>query len=302
VMEDFLERYGMRGPGEFDMTRDRWRQESRSLFTTLAGNLAHDEPPGSHRAHHDALDQAARQAQRELVANAGPLRRWFVGRLAKVHRELMAVREHPKFLVIRVFDMVRTEVLAAGCTLVEAERLEAPEEVWYLQLPELVQALEDPDLDLPALVRERRAEHARHQELSPPRVLTSDGEAPKPPRDASLPPGTYGGTAASAGSIEGVVRVIRDPNTEVLHKGEILVAPYTDPGWTPLFLNAAAVVIEVGGVMTHGSVVAREYGIPAVVCLPDATTTFHTGQRIRVDGDQGLVTILTDETDEEVST
>jgi rifampicin phosphotransferase len=92
--------------------------------------------------------------------------------------------------------------------------------------------------------------------------------------------------------VEGRARVVLDPAREVLHAGEILVAPHTDPGWTPLFVHASGLVTEVGGLMTHGSVVAREYGIPAVVSVAGATRRIHSGQRIRVDGTRGFVELL----------
>ena len=293
AMGDYLERYGMRGPGEFDLTRDRWRDDPSALFTTLRGNLKHDEAPGAHRAHFAQLAQAAEEAGRELVARTkNPIKRRMVARLVRVHRELMAVREHPKYLIVRFLDLLRTEARRAGRDLVVEGRLGRADDVWFLRIDELIAALEDPQHRPAALVAERREEFERHRALTPPRVLTSDGEAPRPPVDKDLPPGTLGGSPVSAGVVVGVARVITDPTTQVLHKGEILVAPFTDPGWTPLFLNAAGVVLEVGGVMTHGSVVAREYGIPAVVCVLHATTTIRSGQRIEVDGDQGRVRIL----------
>ena len=123
--------------------------------------------------------------------------------------------------------------------------------------------------------------------------MTSDGEivTRRHFRD-KLPPGALAGSSVSPGIIEGTARVVLDPSTAVLNAGEILVAPFTDPGWTPLFINARGLVMEVGGLMTHGSVVAREYGIPAVVSVPDATKTIESGQRIRVNGDEGFVEIL----------
>jgi pyruvate,water dikinase len=129
--------------------------------------------------------------------------------------------------------------------------------------------------------------------MVPPRVMTDDGEIPSAEHAGDgLPEGALAGSGVSAGVAEGRARVIIDPVREVLEKGEILVAPFTDPGWTPLFINAAGLVMEVGGMMTHGSVVAREYGIPAVVCVPGATSRIRTGQRIRVHGDGGYVEIL----------
>jgi pyruvate,water dikinase len=123
--------------------------------------------------------------------------------------------------------------------------------------------------------------------------MTSDGELLRPQRDSALfPKNAIVGTKTSAGIVEGIAHVILDPHTETLQKGEILIAPFTDPGWTPLFINAAGVVVEVGGFMTHGSVVAREYGIPAVVGVENATKRIQTGQRIRLNGDEGFIEIL----------
>jgi len=125
-------------------------------------------------------------------------------------------------------------------------------------------------------------------------MMASDGEIPILTAREGLPQGALAGTAASAGVVEGIARVIRDPAQESLAEGEILVAPHTDPGWTPLFVHAAGLVTEVGGLITHGSVVAREYGIPAVVSVASATTRIESGQRIRVDGTRGFVQILED--------
>jgi pyruvate,water dikinase len=143
------------------------------------------------------------------------------------------------------------------------------------------------------LVTQRQAETARFQKLAPPRIITSDGEMPTAQHSrANIPDGALAGSAVSAGVVEGIARVVLDPTKETLNPGEILVAPFTDPGWTPLFINAAGLVMEVGGLMTHGSVVAREYGIPAVVSVTDATTRIQTGQTLRVHGDGGYVEIL----------
>jgi pyruvate,water dikinase len=123
--------------------------------------------------------------------------------------------------------------------------------------------------------------------------MTSTGEIPVARHaGAGVPAGALPGTPVSAGVVEGVARVVHDPQHEALLPGEILVAPFTDPGWTPLFIHAAGLVMEVGGMMTHGSVVAREYGIPAVVGVIDATHLIHTGQRVRVHGDGGYIEVL----------
>ena len=148
-------------------------------------------------------------------------------------------------------------------------------------------------VDVGQLIAQRRADLAHFAKMTPPVVLTSDGETPVVKYHiADAPPGALVGNPVSAGVVEGTVHVIHDPHTETLSPGDILVAPFTDPGWTPLFINAGGLITEVGGAMTHGSVVAREYGIPAIVGVSDATKTLHTGQRVRVDGNRGVIEIL----------
>ncbi|MCB0033496.1 MAG: hypothetical protein KDE51_05745, partial [Anaerolineales bacterium] len=127
----------------------------------------------------------------------------------------------------------------------------------------------------------------------PPRVVTSDGEIPAVQfANNQMPAGALAGNPVSTGVVEGIAHVVRDPAQEQLAPGEILIAPFTDPGWTPLFINAGGLVMEVGGAMTHGSVVAREYGIPAIVGVPNVTTELQSGQRIRVDGNRGVIEVL----------
>lgn len=142
------------------------------------------------------------------------------------------------------------------------------------------------------LVSQRKLEFERVSCLPPPRILTSEGEVLMGGLAAEgLPENALAGVGVSAGIAEGIAKVVLDPKDAVVEKGEILVAPFTDPGWTPLFVDAAAVVTEIGGMLTHGAVVAREYGIPGVVGVTDATKRIKTGQRIRVNGTSGYVEV-----------
>ena len=297
ALDGFLGRYGMRGPAEIDISRPRWRDDPASILRTVAGNLKSTEV-GGHRAHHARLAAAAESAGARLIDEAGRgalgwLRRPWVRRLIRVHRAHLPLREHPKLMLVRALDLVRRTILEAAGQLRAEGRIDDVYDVWFLELGELADALDEAERPLRDRIAERRGAHRRFQRLYPPRVMTSEGESPivHHPTE-SLPEGALAGSPVSAGVVEGVARVIRDPAREVLNPGEILVAPFTDPGWTPLFLNAAGLVMEVGGLMTHGSVVAREYGIPAVVCVPEATQRIETGQRIRVDGERGFVEIL----------
>ncbi len=285
----FLQRWGMRGAAEIDIARPRWRDDPSLVMAAVLGNLAAAGEPGAHRARHRRQGEEASAAITRLQgAVSGGLSRWLVGRLARVARSGLALREHPKFTLIRVLDTVRATLLELGASLVAAGRLARAEDVFQLHLAELRAALQSHQ-DLRPLVADRLATLKLDAQKSPPLAMTSSGEILTVPLPADLPPGALSGVAASAGVVEGVARVVLDPAREVLHAGEILVAPFTDPGWTPLFVHAAGLITEVGGLMTHGSVVAREYGIPAVVSVAGATTTIRSGDRLRVDGTRGLV-------------
>lgn len=316
-LESFLERYGMRGPAEIDVARPRWRNDPTSLLGMLASILQHDEP-GADRARHAGLAEAGEEAGARLRAAAshgrwGRLRGPLVARLTRVVRTLPALREHPKYLLVRALDLVRPTLLDTGAMLTAAGRLGHPEDVWWLTMPELLAAADGllrstpatgPATDarsarlddLRAAVERRRAQSARDARLTPPRLMTSDGIVPTLAAEpGAAPAGALAGNAVSPGVAEGSARVVLDPARAELRPGEILVAPFTDPGWTPLFTQAAGLVMEVGGLMTHGSVVAREYGLPAVVGVEHATSRIVTGQRIRVHGDEGFVELLEDE-------
>jgi rifampicin phosphotransferase len=290
-LERFLAEYGMRGAAEIDVSRPRWNDDPSLLLQVLRGNLSR-ERPGSHREQHETMIRQGDAALERVIAAAPVLRRPFVRRFATAHRNLVALREHPKFQLIRYFGLLHRAALAYGAQLVERGELDAATDIWMLQVEEVLARLDGSRVDLRERVAARRVEWDHYCRLSPPRVITSEGEIVHAPLEGdAAPAGALIGTGVSAGVVEGIARVVRDPSTAVLHAGEILVAPFTDPGWTPLFINAAGLVMEVGGMMTHGSVVAREYGIPAVVSVDGATTAIRTGQRILVDGTRGFVTI-----------
>jgi len=287
----FLARYGNRGSGEIDASRPRFRDDPALLLRVMIGGLASE--PGAHRARHQALAKEGESAARRLVNKAeAPMRAW-VRRFTQVARLGSALREHPKFILVQILAAVRAEALAAGKLLAERGQLQAAADVFQLGIEEIAEALDEPERRLQELVTARSAALALDRHRTPPIVMSSDGENPTLlTARADLPPGALPGTAASSGVAEGPARVITDPTSETVLAGEILVAPFTDPGWTPLFVHAAAVVTEVGGLMTHGAVVAREYGIPAVVSVANALARIKTGQRIRVDGKRGFVELL----------
>ena len=289
----FIERYGHRCPTENDFALPRWREDPASLVMMLAGMLGTNEAGGHRRQFAAAVREA--EAAAESILQAVP--RWqrpAVRGLIRRVRAYLALREHHRFAFAHLFMNTRQAILGAARMAVKRGLIRAVDEVWFLELDELIGLLDGQagPGTLSERIANRREAHARFERMSPPRLLTSDGEALKVLGEEILPTGTLAGVAVSAGVVEGVARVVLDPARDRLHPGEILVAPFTDPGWTPLFVHAGALVMEVGGMMTHGSVIAREYGIPAVVGVDGATRKIQTGQRLRVDGDHGRVSVL----------
>ncbi|WP_439026732.1 PEP/pyruvate-binding domain-containing protein [Haloarchaeobius sp. DT45] len=304
ALQTFLDEYGFRGLNEIDLSRPRWNEDPTQVLQTVRGALLGGET-GDHEVHFaELVAEADAAATRLEVAAAEAVRRTMpmatlehpraqaraaaVRRLVSVYRGYLAIREHPKYGIARLLAETRRQLVAAGETLEAADVLVDTEDVWFLHLDELQTALAGEPIGVD--IRGRKAAFASHTAMHAPRVLTSEGEALGEPRITE--DGALEGTPVSRGVVEGIARVVRDPTTETLAHGEILVTEFCDPGMTPLFLNAAGLVTEVGGRMTHGSLVAREYGIPAVVSVPAATARIQTGQRIRVDGTNGTVEVL----------
>ncbi len=314
ALEAFLDRYGVRGPGEIDIARPRWRENPAPLLQVLAAHVL--GPAHSQRAQWDQMVRQREAAYQALLQTAGRgpfgwARRWLFRLLYHVATQTGGMREHHKFLAVRVLAEIKEALKATAADLVARGVLRQADDIWFLTWKELLrletipstppwkenmnaaEGRADSEEDWDALIARRRADMKRFQRLTPPIVITSEGETPVVRhRRANVPPGALVGQPVSSGVVEGVARVVHDPQRERLVPGEILVAEFTDPGWTPLFINAAGLVLEVGGSLTYGAVVAREYGIPAVVGVREATKKIHTGQRIRVDGNRGFVEVL----------
>jgi phosphohistidine swiveling domain-containing protein len=294
-LSSFLRLYGHRGVAEIDLGLPRWSEDPTYIIEVLASYLRLDDPELApdvqfRRAEREAGEMVAELTRR--ARNKGRLRGELAGFLLRRARDLSGLREMPKFCMILLFARARELLWEVGEDLAKAGRLERSEDVFFLSLPEARAALAGEDLRI--VVRERRIDYERELERRRvPRILLSDGTTPTgEARDApEEKDGLLRGTAASGGVVVGVARVVLDPSGAALEPGEILVAPSTDPGWTPLFLTAGGLVMEMGGAMSHGAVVAREYGIPAVVGVPDATERIVTGQRITVDGAAGTIAI-----------
>jgi len=291
----FITKYDMRAAGEIDMAKDRWIENPEPLVKAVLATVKTSEE-GVHRKEYKETSERAKKAAeefvREIEAKHGKLKSKLVKRFIRVLRNYLPAREHPKYLIMKLILIFKKAFLEEARVLVQKGLLAEEKDVFYVSFWELYQAIQN-NQSLIELVEQRKEEYAHFKKLTPPRVLTSDGEEIKAGyKRENLPEGALPGMPVSAGVIEGIAKVITDPANSALSKGEILVAPFTDPGWTPLFINAAGLVMEVGGLLTHGTVIAREYGIPAVVGITDATKKIKTGQKIMVDGNAGFVVVM----------
>ena len=295
VFLGFFERYGMRGTGEIDVTRPRWREAPTQLAPIILSHIK-GVCPGQHRRDFLAGKEEAEFAAHRLLERlrdtpGGFFKARRMQRLIKVYRSLIGIREHPKYLIAQNFDLIKQAVLQEADKLAASGVLEHPEEVFWLSLQEIKDLFETHRLDRKVITqRKERFQYAN--KLTPPRAITSEGEIITPKPGAQVPQGALAGSPVSGGTVEGRARVILKLEEAEMEKGDILVAPYTDPAWTPLFPLAAGLVTEVGGLMTHGAVVAREYGIPAVVGVEAATKKIKNGQIVRVNGDHGFVELM----------
>src|SRR5918994_1486391 len=278
-LTDFLRLYGHRGVAEIDLGLPRWSEDPTYIMGVLANYLRLQDPQSAPDIQFGWAAREAEEMVTELSRRAnrkgrlrGALVRFLLGRA----RELSGLRETPKFSIVLLLARVRDLLWPVGEELAQAGRLERAGDIFFLSVPEAWAGLAGEDLR--AIVRERRAAYEREMgRKHVPRLLLSDGTEPAAETHDATTEGGLLGTPASGGVVSGKARVVLDPGSAHLEPGEILVAPSTDPGWTPLFLTAGGLVMEMGGPMSHGAIVAREYGIPAVVGVPDATEHIKTG-------------------------
>ncbi len=292
----WLDKYGMRCVGEIDLTRPRWSERPTALVPLILGNIKNFEPGAGKRRFEQGRQEAWKKEQ-ELLERLralpdGDRKAEEARRMMDRVRTFIGYREYPKYGIVSRYFVYKQALLEEAERLVQVHVLREREEIFYLTFPELHDVVRTKQVD-EQLIRQRKDAFRSYQALTPPRVLTSDGEVIAGAyRRNDFPPGALVGWAVSAGTIEGRARVILDMNDADLEPGDILVTAYTDPSWTPAFVAIKGLVTEVGGLMTHGSVIAREYGLPAVVGVEHATRLIRDGQRIRVHGTEGYVELL----------
>lgn len=296
AFHDFLGKYGMRCTGEIDITRTRWSERPITLVPLILGNIKNFEPDASSRKFEQGRQEALAKEQELLdrlkLLPDGNQKAKETKRMIDRIRNFIGYREYPKYGYVSRYFVYKGALLQEAERLLKAGVIQEKEDIYYLTFEELHEVVRTNKLDY-KIIGKRKDEYKLYEKLTPPRVITSDGEmiTGKYKRE-HLPAEAIAGLAVSSGVIEGRARVILNMEEADLEDGDILVTPFTDPSWTPLFVSIKGLVTEVGGLMTHGAVIAREYGIPAVVGVENATTLIKDGQRIRVHGTEGYIEIL----------
>ena len=296
AIEAYLDRYGMRCVGEIDITRPRWRERPATLVPVILDNVRNFAPGAAERRFEQGR-QKAQQKEQDVLTRLralpdGDQKAGQAKRMIDRVRTFIGYREYPKYGIVSRLFVYKQALLAEAERLVRASVLPEQEDIFYLTFGELHDVVRSNQVDA-QLIQQRKDAFRSYHALTPPRVLTSDGEAVTGAyRRDDGPAGALIGLPVSAGTIEGRARVILDMAEADLEAGDILVTTFTDPSWSPLLVGIAGLVTEVGGLMTHGAVIAREYGLPAVVGVEQATRLIRDGQRIRVHGTDGYVEIL----------
>ncbi|MDM5186332.1 phosphoenolpyruvate synthase [Bacillus sp. DX4.1] len=292
----YLSKYGMRCTGEIDITKTRWSEKPTTLVPMILSNIKNFEPNASNRRFEQGRQEALKKEQ-ELLDRLkqlpdGEQKAKETKRMIDLIRNFIGYREYPKYGMVNRYFVYKQALLKEAEQLVQANVIHEKEDIYYLTFEELHEVVRTNKLDY-QIISKRKDEYKLYEKLTPPRVITSDGEIIVGEyKRENLPAEAIVGLPVSSGVIEGRARVILNMEDADLEDGDILVTSFTDPSWTPLFVSIKGLVTEVGGLMTHGAVIAREYGLPAVVGVENATKLIKDGQRIRVHGTEGYIEIL----------
>ncbi|WP_238882915.1 phosphoenolpyruvate synthase [Clostridium sp. YIM B02551] len=292
----YLNKYGMRCSGEIDITKPRWSEKPIILVPMILNNIKNFEPNAGSRKFEQGRQEALKKEQ-ELLERLkelpdGEQKVKETKRMIDLIRNFIGYREYPKYGMVSRFFIYKKALLNEAEQLFHKGIIHKKEDIYYLTFDEFQEVVHTSKLDY-NIINIRKDEFKLYERLTPPRVITSDGEIGIGKyKLVNIPEGTMAGLPVSSGVIEGRARVILNMEEADLEEGDILVTAFTDPSWTPLFVAIKGLVTEVGGLMTHGAVIAREYGLPAVVGVENATKLIKDGQRIRVHGTEGYVEIL----------
>ncbi|HFU7086575.1 TPA: phosphoenolpyruvate synthase [Bacillus cereus] len=296
AIDAFLNKYGMRCSGEIDITKTRWSEKPTTIIPMILNNIRDFEYGASKRKFEEGLQEALKKEE-ELVDRLqqlpdGQQKVEETKRMIRNIRNFIGYREYPKYGMINRYFIYKQALLKEAEQLVQSGVIHEVDDIYYLTFEELHEVVRTKKLNY-ELIHKQKNDYKLYEKLTPPRIMTSDGEiiTGKYKRE-NLPADAIAGLPVSSGVVEGRARVILNMEEANLEEGDILVTAFTDPGWTPLFVSIKGLVTEVGGLMTHGAVIAREYGLPAVVGVENATKLIKDGQRIRVHGTEGYIEVL----------
>ncbi|MES5857460.1 phosphoenolpyruvate synthase [Bacillus cereus group sp. RP29] len=296
AIDAFLNKYGMRCSGEIDITKTRWSEKPTTIIPMILNNVRDFEYGASKRKFEEGLQEALKKEE-ELVDRLqqlpdGKQKVEETKRMICNIRNFIGYREYPKYGMINRYFIYKQALLKEAEQLVQSGVIHEVDDIYYLTFEELHEVVRTKKLNY-ELIHKQKNDYKLYEKLTPPRIMTSDGEiiTGKYKRE-NLPADAIAGLPVSSGVVEGRARVILNMEEANLEEGDILVTAFTDPGWTPLFVSIKGLVTEVGGLMTHGAVIAREYGLPAVVGVENATKLIKDGQRIRVHGTEGYIEVL----------
>ncbi|SET35043.1 phosphoenolpyruvate synthase [Natronincola peptidivorans] len=296
VMESYLKKYGMRCTGETDISRPRWNEKPTTLIAAIMGYVKNFQT-GEHKRKFEKDFAEAQGMAENLLSRlenlpGGKKKTQKIEKMISVLRNFAGYREYNKYMLVWYFWIIKQSFLREADKLVKQGSIQDREDIYFLTYDEFKEAVQSGGVDYDRISK-RKEEHAYNEKLSPPRVITSEGEVIFGEyTKGNIPKDALAGVAVSSGIIEGRARVLTKIDDAHIEKGDILVATYTDPSWTPLFVSVSGLVTEIGGMMTHGAVVAREYGMPAVAGVDNATKLIKDGQRIRINGNEGYIEIL----------
>ena len=294
-IQEYLDHFGMRCSGDIDITTARWSEKPTQLIPMILSNIRNFEPNARMEKHEQGIKESEERIQdlanRLEKLRGGKRKAKKVKKIAGIMRNHIGYREYPKFSYIQRYFIYKQALLKEAAKLVKKGMLREKEDIYFLYFDELREAVKTGKVDYDLIIK-RNAEYQTYEKLTPPRVMTSDGEIITGEYDRKdIPIDALPGVAVSSGIIEGRARIVNKMEDAALEEGDILVAEYTDPSWTPLFVSIKGLVTEVGGIATHGAIIAREYGLPAVMSVENATRLIKDGQMIRVNGTAGYVEI-----------
>lgn len=292
----YLSQYGMRCSGDIDITVPRWIENPIELVPSILNNLKNFEV-GASKHKFEEGQKASDQRIQDLVGQVeklpgGKRKAKKIRRMASVIRNYIGFREYPKFSFVKRYYIYKVAMLKEVQKLLDKGLIDELEDIYYLYFDEL-RAMVNGQTFEQEIIAKRKNDYQAYEKLTPPRVMTSDGEVIVGDYDTgNIPDGSLPGLAVSAGVVEGRARIVKDLKNAYLSEGDILVTEFTDPSWTPTFVSIKGLITEVGGLSTHGAIIAREYGLPAVVSVRDATKLIRDGQMIRLNGTEGYIEFL----------